>query len=53
MSYDIRTPLNGIIGMTADAFTESIQEAEKAGMNAYVTKPIEPEQLYQALAEQE
>ena len=42
-----------IIAMTADAFTESIQEAEKAGMNAYVTKPIEPEKLYQALAEQE
>ena len=40
-----------IIAMTADAFTESIEEAKKAGMNGYVTKPIEPEKLYQALAQ--
>ena len=38
-----------IIAMTADAFTESMQKAKEAGMNAYVTKPIEPEKLYRAL----
>jgi len=36
--------------MTADAFEESMREAKGAGMNDYVTKPIEPEKLYQALA---
>jgi len=39
-----------IIAMTADAFEESMREAKGAGMNDYVTKPIEPEKLYQALA---
>jgi len=39
-----------IIAMTADAFEESMQEAKAAGMDDYVTKPIEPEKLYQALA---
>lgn len=40
-----------IIAMTADAFEESIQEAKEAGMNAYVTKPIEPKILYQTLSQ--
>jgi len=39
-----------IIAMTADAFEESMQEAQKAGMNGYVTKPIDPKKLYQELA---
>jgi signal transduction histidine kinase/CheY-like chemotaxis protein len=39
-----------IIAMTADAFEESMQEAQKAGMNGYVTKPIDPQKLYQELA---
>ena len=39
-----------IIAMTADAFEESMQEAKAAGMDDYVTKPIEPEKLYRALA---
>ena len=40
-----------IIAMTADAFDESIQAAREAGMNAYVTKPVEPEMLYAAVAQ--
>ena len=40
-----------IIAMTADAFEESMQEARRAGMNGYVTKPIEPEKLYLELAQ--
>ena len=35
----------------SDRWLKANQEAEKAGMNAYVTKPIEPEKLYQALAQ--
>ena len=38
-----------IIAMTADAFEESEREAREAGMNDYVTKPIEPQKLYHAL----
>lgn len=40
-----------VIAMTADAFEESIRAAREAGMNAYVTKPIEPNKLYAVLAE--
>ena len=35
--------------MTADAFEESVRTARAAGMDGYVTKPIEPEKLYQTL----
>ncbi|MCI2063069.1 MAG: response regulator [Eubacteriaceae bacterium] len=38
-----------IIAMTADAFEESIQEAREAGMNAYITKPVEPMKMYETL----
>jgi PAS domain S-box-containing protein len=40
-----------VIAMTADAFDESIREAKVAGMDDYVTKPVEPEKLYQTLAQ--
>lgn len=40
-----------IIAMTADAFEESVREAKTAGMNAYVTKPVEPQTLYQTLSQ--
>ena len=40
-----------IIAMTADAFEESIRAARQAGMNAYVTKPIDPAALYAALSQ--
>ena len=36
--------------MTADAFEESIRAAQEAGMNDYLTKPIEPDKLYAALS---
>lgn len=39
-----------IIAMTADAFEESVRDAMSVGMDAYVTKPIEPNTLYQQLA---
>ena len=38
-----------IIAMTADAFEESIRAAKDAGMNAYITKPVEPQKLYSVL----
>jgi len=38
-----------IIAMTADAFEESIRGAKDAGMNAYLTKPIEPQKMYETL----
>jgi len=38
-----------IIAMTADAFEESIREAKEAGMDGYVTKPIEPQKLFETL----
>ena len=40
-----------IIAMTADAFEESIREAKQAGMNGYVTKPVESAKLYRTLAQ--
>lgn len=41
-----------IIAMTADAFEETIQAAKQAGMDAYITKPIVPDLLYQIIIEQ-
>ena len=38
-----------LIAMTADAFEESVREAAEAGMNDYITKPIDPQKLYSAL----
>jgi signal transduction histidine kinase/CheY-like chemotaxis protein/AcrR family transcriptional regulator len=38
-----------IIAMTADAFEESIRAAKDAGMDAYITKPVEPQKLYAVL----
>ena len=40
-----------IIAMTANAFDEDVQRSLKAGMNAHLTKPADPEQLYKALQE--
>lgn len=39
-----------IIAMTANAFGEDIQEAKNAGMDAHLSKPIEPEKLFSVLA---
>ena len=32
--------------MTADAFEESVKEAREAGLNDYVTKPVDPQKLF-------
>lgn len=40
-----------IIAMTADAFEEDIRNCIAAGMNAHVTKPIDPKKLFAALCE--
>ena len=38
-----------IIAMTANAFDEDVQRSLKAGMDAHLSKPVEPEKLYETL----
>ena len=40
-----------IIAMTANAFDEDVQRSLQVGMNAHLSKPVEPEHLYQTLGE--
>ena len=40
-----------IIALTANAFDEDVQRSLQAGMNAHLTKPVEPEVLYRTLEE--
>ena len=40
-----------IIAMTANAFDEDMQRSLQAGMNAHLSKPVEPEVLYQTIEE--
>ena len=40
-----------IIALTANAFDEDVQRSLMAGMNAHLSKPIEPEKMYQTMAE--
>ena len=40
-----------IIALTANAFDEDVQRSLQAGMNAHLSKPVEPEHLYGTLAE--
>jgi CheY-like chemotaxis protein len=35
--------------MTANAFDEDVQNSLQSGMNAHLTKPIEPDKLYSEL----
>lgn len=39
-----------IIAMTADAYDEDVKAFLAAGMNWYLTKPFEPEELYRVMA---
>lgn len=40
-----------IIAMTANAFAEDIHASRAAGMNAHLSKPIDPPKLYETLTE--
>ncbi len=40
-----------IIAMTANAFDEDVQTSLQAGMDAHLSKPVEPEKLYQTLGQ--
>jgi len=40
-----------IIAMTANAFDEDVQRSLQSGMNAHLSKPVEPEHMYQTLQE--
>ena len=39
-----------IIAMTANVFDDDVESTRKAGMNAHLGKPVEPERLYDTLA---
>ena len=38
-----------VIALTANAFDEDVQRSLQAGLNAHLSKPVEPEQLYSTL----
>ncbi len=40
-----------IIALTANAFDEDVQRSLQAGMNAHLTKPVDPDNLYRTLGE--
>jgi len=40
-----------IIAMTADAYTEAMEKAKEAGMNAFLTKPLEIDKIRKVLLE--
>ena len=38
-----------IIALTANAFDEDVQRSMQAGLNAHLSKPVEPDALYETL----
>ena len=38
-----------IIAMTANAFDEDVQRSLQAGLNAHLSKPVQPETLFETL----
>ena len=38
-----------IIALTANAFDEDVQQSMQAGLNAHLSKPVEPEALFETL----
>ena len=38
-----------IIALTANAFDDDVKQTMQAGMNAHLSKPVEPERLYETL----
>ena len=40
-----------IIAMTANAFDEDVQRSLQVGMNAHLSKPVEPDKLFQTMEE--
>ena len=38
-----------IIALTANAFDEDVQRSMQAGLNAHLTKPVEPDVLFETL----
>ncbi len=40
-----------VIALTANAFDEDVQRSLQVGMNAHLSKPVEPDHLYQTLEE--
>ncbi|MBR0410472.1 MAG: response regulator [Eubacterium sp.] len=40
-----------VIALTANAFDEDVQRSLQSGMNAHLSKPVEPDRLYRTLGE--
>ena len=38
-----------IIALTANAFDEDVQRSLQAGLNAHLSKPVEPDTLFETL----